>query len=254
LYPDRNNPAQPGHSRVVIQLDRQQPGVRAAGLMAPRNGRVWKILAILVAIIVLIVLCFAGGAFLWWQHYKTTPAYALALLVDAAQRNDMEGVDKIIDTDKIVDNFTAEVIDKAAGRYGAALSGAARKQIESLAPKVLPIIKQKVRDGVAARVKEISEGANHKPFIVIALGLPYVVNIATEGDTAKATTVVREQKVELDLQRRNDGWTVVAVHDDALVQKMIDEVIKELPAVGGGDETQKHQKKSPLGLPNIRLP
>ena len=45
------------------------------------------------------------GAFLWWQHYQTTPAYSLAVLVDAAQRNDMTGVDKIVDTDKIVDNF-----------------------------------------------------------------------------------------------------------------------------------------------------
>ena len=45
----------------------------------------------------------AAGAFLSWHHYQTTPTYSLALLVDAAQRNDMPDVDKVMDTDKIVD-------------------------------------------------------------------------------------------------------------------------------------------------------
>lgn len=246
MAPDPINPGRPARSRLVIPLDRQRqrPVVYSAG-RAPRKRRATRILALLGVFILGLALCLIGGAVLWWKHYKTTPAYSLALLVDAAQRNDMDTVTKIVDTDKIVDNFAAQVVDKAASRYGVALSGAARKQIEALSPRVMPVVKQNVRDGVTARVKEISESASHKPFIVIALGLPHVVNIVNTGDTATASAVVKEQQVALDMQRSNDAWTVVGLHDEALVQRMIDEVIKELPAIGLGDDPKsaKHARK-----------
>lgn len=212
-----------------------------------------KILAIIGILLVVVIAAGVLGAFLWWQHYKTTPAYSIALLVDAAQRNDMDAVDKIVDSDKIVDNFATLVSEKAAGRYGAALSNSVRKQIEALVPGLLPAIKQQVRDGVAARVKEISQNADKKPFIVVALGVPYLVNISTEGDKARATAVIRDQQVELDMQRDGDGWKVVAVHDDALLQRIVDEVIKGLPAIGAGNELdlRKQLKKLPRGLPPL---
>ena len=210
-----------------------------------------RILAVIGILFVVIIVGAVLGAFLWWQHYKTTPAYSIALLVDAAQRNDTVAVEKIVDTDKIVDNFSTQVTEKAAGRYGAALSNSVRKQIEALVPSLLPALKQQVRDGVAARVKEISQNADKKPFIVVALAVPYVVNITTEGDKAKASAVIREQQVELELQRDGDAWKVVAVHDDALLQRIVDEVIKGLPAIGAGDELdlRKQLKKLPRGLP-----
>ena len=155
--------------------------------------------------------------FFWWRHYQTTPAYSLAVLVDAAQRNDMATVDTIADMDKIVDNFAAQVTDKAAGRYGVALSGDMRKQIEALAPKLLPAIRQNVRDAVAARVKEITANSGHQPFIVLAVGLPYFVNVhCRRRRYAKATAVVQDQQVELELARAANGWKVVALRDDAL--------------------------------------
>ena len=59
-------------------------------------------LAILGSLLACLVVAL-GVAFLSWRHYQTTPTYSLALLVDAAQRNDMPDVDKIVDTDKIVE-------------------------------------------------------------------------------------------------------------------------------------------------------
>jgi hypothetical protein len=182
------------------------------------------------------VLFVAGGIFLWWQHYQTTPAYSLAVLVDAAQRNDMATVDTILDTDQIVDNFAGQVTDKAASRYGGALAGLARKQIESLAPQLMPTIRENFRDALVIRVKEISAKGGHKPFIVLAIALPYFMNVAVSGDTAKASALVQDQQVELDLRRAGDSWKVMAVRDDALVQRIIDQVVKELPVIGQGDQ------------------
>ncbi len=233
----------------------QRAGQAAARPAAPRKSRVGKVLAILGVGLIVVLLCVAAGVFFWWRHYQTTPAYSLAVLVDAAQRNDMATVDKIVDTDKIVDNFVAQVSEKAAGRYGPALSSAARKQIDALVPSLMPAIKQSVRDGIAARVKEVSENkAGQKPFIVVAVALPYFANITVDGDTAKAAADIHEQHVECDLKRDGDvGWRVVAVRDDALVQRVVDQVLKDLPAIGqsGGQDILKHL---PRNLPRIHIP
>lgn len=209
-------------------------------------------LAVIGLLFVALLLALAVGAFLWWQHYQTTPAYSLALLVDAAQRNDMPGVDKIVDTDKIVDNFAAQVMEKAAGRYGGALSGEVNKTIRARVPTLLPLIKQQVRDAVTARVKELSAKADQKPFIFVAVAMPYFVDVATEGDKASAIASIHDQQVKLDLEHSGDVWKVVAVHDDALVQQMVDQVIKQLPAIG--PDIDSEIKKNLRQLPQIRIP
>ncbi len=215
-----------------------------------RRSRARRVLAIIALLLVVLVLLAAGGGFLWWQHYKTTPAYSLAVLVDAAQRNDLAGVDKIVDTDKIVDNLAVQVSDKAAGRYGGALSGEVSKAIRVRMPVLLPIIKQQVRDAVALRVKEISANADQKPFLVIAVAIPYFVKITTMGDKASAIADIRDHQIRMDLERSSDAWRVVAVQDDALVQRLVDEFIKELPTIGQGIDAdiRKSLRKPPAAL------
>jgi len=126
------------------------------------------------------------------------------------------------------------VSDKAAGRYGGALSGEVSKAIRVRMPVLLPIIKQQVRDAVALRVKEISANAGQKPFFVIAVAIPYFVKITTMGEKASAIADIRDHQIRMDLERSGDAWRVVAVQDDALVQRLVDEFIKELPTIGQG--------------------
>ena len=110
--------------RIVINLD------QAGGKGIPRRGRRWrKVPAVLGVIVVAMVVLAAAGAYLWWAHYKTTPAYSLALLVDAAQRDDMATVDQQVDTDKILNDLAAKVTEKAVSRYGSILSSPARSRI-----------------------------------------------------------------------------------------------------------------------------
>ncbi len=205
-----------------------------------------------------IIILTAGGLYFWWQHYTTTPSYSLALLVDAAQRNDMAAVDTIVDTDKVVENFAGEVIDKAVGRYGVALGSGLRPQIEALTPKLLPAIKEGARAALVARVKEISAQANQKPFVLIALGLPYFVKVEVRGDTAQTTAVVRNQQVQLGLARAGNRWKVVAMRDEALVQRSIDQVIKNMPVIGLDNEKKapepRRNRRILSGIPDLRLP
>ena len=72
----------------------------------------------------------------------------------------------------------------------------------------------------------------HKPFTVVAIGLPYFVNITTKGDTAKIVAALRDRQVELTMERYGERWKVTAIKDDPIVQRIVDELIRDLPAIG----------------------
>ena len=258
-----NQPGENPRRRIVIPLGAGQRSVSTSRTVSQgrkitptvlsKRTRLGKVLAILGICVIVGMLPVVGSVFLWWQHYKTTPAYSLALLIDAAQRDDMATVESIIDTDQVVQNFAGEVTDKAASRYGLALGRGAREQIAAMTPRLLPRIREDVSNALTARVKEISTRAERKPFILVALSVPYLVNVAENGDAAKATALVQNQSIEFDMQRAANGWKVVAYRDEALVQRAIDQVIKDLPAVGaGGDGKTSEGHKAIKGLPPLR--
>ncbi|MGB7925942.1 MAG: DUF2939 domain-containing protein [Pyrinomonadaceae bacterium] len=218
-------------SRIVVEFDKAREMAHAQ----PRGGgggRGSKVFGIIAIVLALAVLGAVAGGYLWWRSYQTGPAYSLALLVDAAQRNDAKAIDEIVDTNKIVESFIPQVTEKAMGRYAAALTGPLGKQVESLVPKLLPDIKEKVREEVTGRVKELGKRAEGKPFILVALGIPYVVTIKEEGDTARVTATLDDRTTDLTMRRSGERWKIVAVKDDQLAARMVDNIAKNLPAVG----------------------
>ncbi len=200
---------------------------------------------LLVGILVLVI------AFFWWQNYKTTPAYSLALLVDAVQTNDRATFDQLVDTDSVVKNFVPQVTEKAIGQYASGITGALREQIEALVPTLLPSVKQKVRDEVTKQIKALAARAEGKPFILIALGMPYEVEIKEEGDTAHVAVNLNNRPVELTMQRNGDLWKITAVKDDALVQQIVQSIAKDLPSIQNELEKQVRDQLKKGGLQDL---
>ena len=229
MTPEQKAGAPPGRKRFVISLE--QPQVAKA--LTKRRGRRWpKIVAAVVIMVVLAGVLAAAGGFLWWRHYRTTPAYSLALLVDAVQRNDVATVNEILDIDKIVDGLATEVTEKSVARYGGTLRPQQRRRVEMLVPSLLPGVKQNVRNSLLKRLQEISEGSEPKPFFILAIGLPYMVKITTDGDTARAIAPVQDREIELTLHRNGERWKVEAMKDDTVVPRIVDDIIKDFPAIG----------------------
>jgi hypothetical protein len=215
--------------RLVISFE-QPDGAKGS---TRRRGKLWpKIVAALGLTVVLAAVLAAAGGYLWWRHYRTTPAYSLALLLDAAQRNDVTVVNELVDVDKILDGLAAEVAEKSVARYGGTLGAQQRKRVEALVPGLLPGVKQSVRDSIVKRLREISAESEPKPFIVLAIGLPYLVKITTDGDTAKAIAPVQDREIELTLQRSGARWKVEAMKDDTVVPRIVDDMMKDFPAIG----------------------
>lgn len=190
-------------------------------------------------------------AFLWWQSYKTGPAYSLALLVDAVQRDDRAMFDELVDTDSVVKNFVPQVTEKAIGRYASGITAPLRQQIEALVPTLLPSVKQRVRDEVTKQIKALAARAEGKPFILIALGMPYQVDIKEEGDTAHVSANLNNRPTELTMQRKGEVWKIVAVKDDALATQIVDNIAKDLPSIQSELEKQVREQLKKGGLNDL---
>lgn len=237
------NPNEPIRKRIVINLDAPassaMPGVAPRGAQiyqASTKSRRWpKVVAILLVLVFVGVLAAGAGGFFWWRHYQTTAAYSLALIIDAAQRNDMASFDKQIDDDAIVRNLMNDVSQKAAGRYGIALSGSLQKQIETIIPTLLPRLRNTIHEEVAKEIKAFASKSEPKPFVLVALAIPNLVTITTENDKANAKAPMPNRMIELGLQRDGDRWKVTEFKDEVLIQRVVDSVMKDLPAIGAID-------------------
>ena len=234
--PQEKDP-RPKRNRIIISLERARTAAHIPHL--PKKGsRGARVLGVIGIALVVIVLGIAVGAFLWWQSYKSRPAYSLALLVDAVQRNDEATFNELVDTDKVVENFVPQVTEKALGRYAAALTAPVRRQVEALVPKLLPSIKAQVREEVTKKIKELSGRAEGKPFILIALGMPFIVDVKEEGDTARVAATLNDRQVELTMAKTESRWKIVAVRDDVMAAQIVDRIAKDLPAIGSELEKQ----------------
>lgn len=249
--PIQNTPPNRPRSRIVIDLDRSGPwGHPASHPQQPyanRKRKKWPIvLGIIGGLLVLLVI----GGYFYWQNYKTKPAYALALAIDAAQRGDAKAFDEVVDSDKIATSFAPQMIDEAVGRFGTALTPAMRQKVERIIPTLLPKVRNTVRSEVMKHVKEDTTRAAGKPFFLVALYLPYLVEIKQEGDTATITANVKQRTLVLTMQRVEEKqWKIVGVKDPALARRLVDDVAKDLPAIGvdlGGEVLRQIEN-----LPNI---
>lgn len=222
--------------RIVINLDAGESAPRAPGGVKKR--RRWpKILAILALLVLVFVIVAAAGGFLWWRHYQTTPAYSLALLIDAVRRNDAPELQRRIDDEEIAKNMIANVSRKAASRYGLAMTDSMQRQIDRRMLSLTPRLKQTIHDEVAKEIEKFASSSKSGPFIFLVITVPSLVTITTEGDTATASAPLGNRTIELLLRREAERWKVVGFNDELVIQRVVDSVMKDLPAIGS--RTQK---------------
>ena len=94
----------PRLNRCVVEIEREgfSDGPTALGendlARKKRSGRslLKTVLLVLTVVAAVVTLACSTGSYLYWQHLKTTPQYSLALIVDAAKRDDQAGVSTLV--------------------------------------------------------------------------------------------------------------------------------------------------------------
>ena len=207
-------------NRIVIDLDKARADEQGHA-RARRSGRGGHILVIIAVVLGLIIIGASAGGYFWWRHYQSQPAYSLALLVDAAQKNDGAEIDRLLDLDKITSDFVTQIKTRVPG------SSLLPAQVEqTLTPKLKPT----VRDELIKELQRLTRQANGKPFPLVALAVPYFVDIKQDGNHATAEMKLQDEQIKLTMQPGTAGrWQTLAVQDDKLADLIADRVKQNLP-------------------------
>src|SRR5258708_597445 len=205
---------------IVVPLDEARADDQGGG-RERRSGRAGRVLGFIAIILAVVIIGALLGGYFWWRHYQAQPPYSLALLVDAAQRNDGAEIDRLLDLDKITTDFVTQVKARVPG------SQLLPAQIEqTLTPKLKPT----VRDELIKEVQRLTERANGKPFPLVALAVPYFADIKQDGNAATAEMKLQDEQIKLTMQADAAGsWQTVAIQDDKLADLIADSVKKNLP-------------------------
>ena len=227
-----------GRNRIVINFDNQLPG--AGRSSRGRRGVVGVLLAIAIILIV-IVAAVAGGGYLWWRHYQTSPAYTLALLVDAIQRNDKQTIDQVLDTDKIASDFVAQLRARVPA---SSLWVGQTDPAKLMSPKV----KDTLHDQLIKQVQQMTDAAAGKPFVFVALAVPHFADIKEENNSAHASINLKDEPIELQMVPAGDKWKITTVRDDKLAKMIAQAMLANLPA--NGSHLQDELERQLNNLPN----
>lgn len=223
-------------NRIVINLDPNQPGARRR-----RSGRgLGKPLLIIAIILLLIVGGLAAGGFFWWRNYQSSPTYALALLADAAQRDDKATVDSLLDVQKISSDFTVQVRQRIPGPSFP--SSLLPSQLEAVRSSASSKLNDTIHEQLLKEIKELTDVAAGKPFVLIAIAVPRYVDVKQTDKTAQATVNIKDERIQLTMQTDGStGWRIVAVNDAKLAKMVADALVNDVPA--NGTELQDQIKR-----------
>jgi sulfur transfer complex TusBCD TusB component (DsrH family) len=209
-----------------------------------------KIVKILAVALLLIFVIVALGGYFYWRQLKTTPQYSLALLVDAARRNDQKTIDQLIDTDAVVDDFVPQITDKAVELYGRGVAPATIQKLASAIAPFLPAIKERAKAELPNLIRDKTQPFEKIPFWAIAIGANRYLDITQEGDKAFVKSKVPEVSLELTLKRNGERWQVIVVKDEVLARKIAEKIGQDLISIAKKDGIKRTGEK--LGIPNLQ--
>jgi len=208
-----------------------------------------KTVAITVLITFVTVAVAAGmGSYLYWQHLKTTPQYSLALMIDAAKRDDAAKVGELVDIDAVVDDFLPQITGKAIELYGRNLPPDTLQRVARIAGPVMPAVKDRARDELPGAIRQKTAAFGDVPFAAMVLGADTYLDIKVEGERATVRSKVPEHDFEVRMVRTGDLWKIAGVRDEELATRIAQRVGQEILAIAVNGTGSKQSR---LGIRNI---
>ena len=219
-----------------------------------RRGILIKILLVLGVLILLAAIAAGIGGYWWWTSLQKSQAYSLALLIDAARKDEKAEVEKYLDTNAVVDDFVPQIMEKAKERYGRGFPPAqvqqATQRAQTLLQTALPGIKERAKQEIPRlirdRAKSVPESVS--PWI-LAMVIGRVIKVEQNGDTATVKTELQARQVELKMQKNGDRWKIVGLKDDALADTIANNVAQKILEIVNQRQTSG---KKPIGKDLIK--
>lgn len=209
--------------------------------------RKFLIIALLLAFVALV--CGIGG-YVYWQRLKTTPQYSLALLIDAARRGDQPVVDELVDSDKMVDDFVPQIIEKAIELYGRGLPPAFVSQIASVAAPLMPAIRDKARSELPNLIRKETARFENVPFAAMVIGADRYLIIEAYGEDATIRSKLPRHSFEVKMRRVGSRWQIVGIRDEQLATRVAQTIGQQI--IGAASKGDLRQAANELGVSDLK--
>lgn len=216
-----------------------------------KRGVFVKVLGVLGIVLAVFLLVAGVGGYLYWRSLKATPQYSLALLVDAARRDDAKQIEQLVDTDAVVESFIPQITKEAVDLYGRNLPPPQILKVKDSAAPLMPAIKQRAREKLPSVIREKTRPFENVPWWAIALGADRAVEITTDKDAALVKSKIPEREIEVTMKKNGDLWKVVAIKDERLARRIAEEIGQELIAAAANKGSVKEAGKK-LGVQNLQ--
>jgi hypothetical protein len=225
-------------SNFVVDLGEQKAADPArTGALSPQFGGyqepqkqsvLVKILKIFSITFLIVFAVAAIGGYFYWQNLKKTPQYSLALLVDAARREDQAAIDDLVDTNAVVEDFVPQITDKAIELYGRNVPPQTIAKVAQVAAPLMPAIKERARAEILALIRDKTKKFESVPFWAIALGAGKVLDVARENDKSVIKSKLQDRPLELALKQNGERWQVVGIRDEELSRRVAEKIGQQL--------------------------
>jgi hypothetical protein len=238
-------------SRIVVNVEQPPPEDKGAAVERWRGkfrarrvrGQRRRALSVAAIALVAVVLLLSLIGWWWWQSFKSSPAYTLALAAEAAELDDQQAFEQLVDVEGVSRSVVPQVIERVRGTDDSLnIPPQVRRQIAQNAQVWLPGVREQVRGVLIAETRRLAEtgGARNYPFFVRALALSRAgetKTLAGERDnrTATVTYQVNERPVEVGLRSGGEGqpeWRIISIKSDELAARVAEQVAKTFPMTG----------------------
>ena len=171
------------------------------------------------------------GMLIYYQTLRSTPQYSLALLVDAAKRDDKAEIDLLVDINAVVDDFVPQITGKAIELYGRGQPPRVLEQVAKLATPILPAVKDRARAELPRVIRERTGRFGYVPFFAMVMGAEQYLAITVNGDAAIVKSKVPEHPLEMKMRKSGDRWQIVGVKDEKLANDIARKIGQEIMAI-----------------------
>lgn len=181
----------------------------------------------------------SGIAFaIYYQSLKSTPQYSLALLVDAAKRDDRSEIATLVDIDAVVEDFVPQITNKAVELYGRGQSPELIRKIARIALPLLPAVKERARAELPRVIRDRTEQFGSVPFFALVMGADRYLDITTEGEIATVRSKLTDHPLELRLKRSGDRWQIVGIKEEQVATAIARRIGEQVMVVASGGGKQ----------------
>lgn len=209
-------------SRIVVDVAQIEAEERARrGGRGRGGGRARRALPVGTLIVAGALVLVSLGGYMWWRSFKSGPSYSLALLVDAARRDDTQAIEALIDADRVAQGFVPQVIENLTGADSSVVPAHMRGRIAEVLPRLIPRVRENITREVADALKGAASGVTAElPLPLMALGIARAAEVEERGDTANVLLRRDERTVALTMQRDGERWKVVSLKDEQLAASL----------------------------------